>query len=332
MLQPYAIFAVCLVFVGCAVNVVFLELIIRDFPGSGNIITFFQFLFIAIEGFIDYYKFGKTKPVIPIKHYGMMVTLFFLVSVVNNYALNFNIPLPLHMIFRAGSLIANMVLGIIILKRKYKYSKYIAVIMITVGISSCTIASAKQVGKADIDVETEVSMNDFFMLVIGILMLCFALFMSARMGIFQEVLYKRFGKQPKEALFYSHALPLPVFLLLAPDIYNHIVLFSQTGRFTISPIFGIPEMWLYLLGNCITQYVCISGVFILTTECPSLVVTLVITLRKFFSLMFSVLYFKNPFTVAHWFGTFLVFAGTFMFIDMLDICKRTFYSTQAKKA
>lgn len=36
--------------------------------------------------------------------------------------------------------------------------------------------------------------------------------------------------------------------------------------------------------------VCIRGVFILTTECASLTVTLVVTLRKFVSLIFSILY------------------------------------------
>jgi UDP-xylose/UDP-N-acetylglucosamine transporter B4 len=37
------------------------------------------------------------------------------VSVTNNYALNFHIPMPLHMIFRAGSLMANMIMGIMLL-------------------------------------------------------------------------------------------------------------------------------------------------------------------------------------------------------------------------
>jgi hypothetical protein len=32
-----------------------------------------------------------------------MVTMFFTVSVVNNYALNLNIAMPLHMIFRSVS-------------------------------------------------------------------------------------------------------------------------------------------------------------------------------------------------------------------------------------
>ena len=62
-----------------------------------------------------------------------MVLMFFIVSVANNYALNFNIALPLHMVFRAGSLLANMILGIIILKKEYSPIKYISVIMISIG-------------------------------------------------------------------------------------------------------------------------------------------------------------------------------------------------------
>lgn len=38
---------------------------------------------------------------------------------------------------------------------------------------------------------------------VGIGALTFALLMSARMGIFQETLYKQFGKHSKEALFYN---------------------------------------------------------------------------------------------------------------------------------
>lgn len=40
----------------------------RDFPGCGNIVTFAQFLFIAIEGFFFEAKFGKKKPAIPIRY------------------------------------------------------------------------------------------------------------------------------------------------------------------------------------------------------------------------------------------------------------------------
>ena len=80
----------------------------------------------------------------------------------------------------------------------------------------------------------------------------------------------------------------------------------------------MPKLWLYILGNCVTQYVCIRGVFVLTTECPSLIVTLVVTLRKFVSLLFSIFYFQNPFTFQHWAATALVFGGTALFTGIFN--------------
>ncbi|XP_056595992.1 UDP-xylose and UDP-N-acetylglucosamine transporter [Triplophysa dalaica] len=310
--------ATTLVFVGCCSNVVFLELLVRDFPGCGNIVTFAQFAFIALEGFIFETNFGRKKPEIPLSNYGVMVSMFFTVSVINNYALNFNIAMPLHMIFRSGSLIANMILGIIILKKRYSTSKYLSIVLVSVGIFICTVMSAKQVN-VEQGASEEEGVYAFLHWLLGIAMLTFALLMSARMGIFQETLYKKHGKHSKEALFYNHCLPLPGFLLLSGDIYRHAVLFSQSSPVEI-PVIGhsMPVMWFYLLMNVITQYVCIRGVFILTTECASLTVTLVVTLRKFLSLVISILYFQNPFTAWHWTGTAVVFLGTLIYTEVLS--------------
>uniref|UniRef100_A0A670ZLB1 Solute carrier family 35 member B4 n=1 Tax=Pseudonaja textilis TaxID=8673 RepID=A0A670ZLB1_PSETE len=296
--------AVGLVFAGCCSNVVFLELLIREFPGSGNLITFSQFFFIALEGFVFEANFGRKPPTIPIRFYLIMVGMFFTVSVVNNYALNLNIAMPLHMIFRSGSLIASMALGIIILKKRYTVSKYISIALVSLGIFTCTLMSAKEL-------VSPVGLNHY---VLGIAALTFALLMSALMGIFQETIYKKFGKHSKEALFYNHALPLPGFLFLAPDIYRHGLLF----RLVQVPLVGLnlPIMWFYLMMNVITQYICIRGVFILTTECTSLTVTLVVTLRKFVSLIFSILYFQNSFTTWHWLGTVLVFVGMLLYTEV----------------
>lgn len=40
---------------------------------------------------------------------------------------------------------ANMIMGILILKKKYGISKYISVILITIGIITCTMVSASKV-------------------------------------------------------------------------------------------------------------------------------------------------------------------------------------------
>ena len=86
-------------------------------------------------------------------------------------------------------------------------------------------------------------------------------------------------------------------------------------------------MWAYLFCNILTQYFCIRSVYILTTECPSLVVTLVITLRKFVSLIFSIIYFQNEFTLSHWIGTAAVFLGTFLFSNIHKEILRYFQRT-----
>ena len=121
--------------------------------------------------------------------------MFFTVSVLNNYALNFNISMPLHMIFRSvskflhvfflssififkklkvfirfhffrkGSLIANMVLGIVFLEKKYSIREYISTILISAGICICTLASSKVTQTRSQDEDGEFA--DFIWWIIG---------------------------------------------------------------------------------------------------------------------------------------------------------------------
>lgn len=83
-----------------SLNIFYLHFFRLD-PGAGHLITFSQFLFIALHGFIFTSKFGTVQPKIALKNYLILVILFFTTSVVNNWAFAFNIPVPLHMIFRA---------------------------------------------------------------------------------------------------------------------------------------------------------------------------------------------------------------------------------------
>ncbi|KAH8387053.1 hypothetical protein KR093_004407, partial [Drosophila rubida] len=326
-LNMKALLAMICVFVGCCSNVVFLELIIQIDPGAGNLITFLQFLFIALEGLIFTSKFFTVKPKIAMKDYVMLVVLFFGANVCNNYAFNFNISMPLHMIFRSGSLMANMIMGIILLKKRYNLRQYSSVAMITVGIILCTLVSSGDVkDNTHHSLKVDTSYSDFFWWGVGIALLTIALLVTAYMGIYQEVIYKRYGKHPNEALFYTHMLPLPGFLVMASNIAQHWSIAINTEAVSL-PVPGMnwsvsfPLILFYLLCNVVTQYICISAVYVLTTECASLTVTLVVTLRKFVSLLFSIMYFRNPFTLSHWAGTVLVFFGTILFANVINQVK-----------
>ncbi|XP_076448075.1 UDP-xylose and UDP-N-acetylglucosamine transporter-like [Babylonia areolata] len=313
----HAVIAIGFVFLGCCSNVIFLEELIREFPDSGNLITFTAFVFNALEGFIFTSRFLTRRPAIPISYYLTMVGLFFVVQTLNNYVFSLNVSMPLQMIFRSGSLVANLVLGYFLLHKRYKRSKYFAVLLITLGVILCTIASARHVESQPS--HTGDPVYDFWIWCLGVFLLVLSLFLSARMGIFQEETYAKFGKHPSEALFYNHLLPLPGFLLLGKDIYNQVLLYNTSAPVMV-PVLGraVPQAWLILAANTVTQYVCIRSVFILTTECASLTVTLVVTLRKFTSLLVSILYFGNAFTPFHWVGTTLVFGGTLLFTEVFS--------------
>lgn len=73
------------------------------------------------------------------------------------------------------------------------------------------------------------------------------------------------------------------------------------------------KLWAFLLMNMLTQYVCIAGVNRMTSVATSLTLNLVLNLRKFSSLMFSIIYFKNDFGFGAKMGSLLVFAGTLIY-------------------
>lgn len=273
-----------------------------------------------MHGLISTSKFFSVKRIIPLKDYAILVTMFYVSTVCNNYAFNFNIPMPLLMIFRSGSLMANFIMGILVLNKKYDFWKYLSVILITIGICICTVVSGMSLDtRGDKNSrDNEYGFSLLFWWCIGIGMLTISLFVSARMGIFQEVLFKKNGKHPDEALFYAHLLPLPGFIPLFTNILDHaFIAFQSTPVFIPVIAVEMPSQVLFIIGNMFTQFLCIRSVYILTTECSSLTVTLVVTLRKFASLIFSIFYFRNPFTTAHWLGTLFVFIGTVIFVEII---------------
>ena len=64
------------------------------------------------------------------------------------------------------------------------------------------------------------------------------------------------------------------------------------------------------MGN---RYVCISGVNRMTAAASSLTLNLVLNLRKFASLLISIVYFENEFGMGARMGTGLVILGTIVY-------------------
>jgi len=333
---------ILLILFGCCSNVLTLEILTRRDSSLGNLITFAQFLFISCEGFLHQFNFSSfsLKPrQLPLLVYVKLTSIFFLTSVLNNKALDFDISIPVHTVFRSSGLTATLLLGNIFYSMKYSIHQIIACLLVTSGIIVVTLADAFKnklkdcchddisftnssiINNTSIDnsssslLSSSLSLNDSlisFNWLIGIFMLFTALFLSAFLGHEQDRTYKKYGKNTwKEMMFYSHLFALPAFSLAGRDIFNHF-----HSLFDAEPvIFHLYEMKIslpfaiILLLNLILQAICIRGVYLLTTHTNTLTCNLIITARKLISLLLSVRYFGNIFTGSHWIGSLLVFLG-----------------------
>ncbi|ORX91430.1 UAA transporter [Basidiobolus meristosporus CBS 931.73] len=321
---------VVLIFGGCCSNVFTLEVLVGGAKKSGNLVTCAQFLFVSLDGLMQHIDIPKGSYLprlkerkVPVHVWLIMVVLFFSLSVMNNLALGYHISVPLHIIFRSAGLMFNMILGWLVLNKRYSAKQIVAVILISIGVTAATLSSADTSKGVSHD---QMNYSDWM---IGVSLLLIAIVLSSLLGLYQEVTYKKYGNQWRESLFYTHFFSLPFFALFYRDILEQIQIYIASEPMKLSQVFeglplhGIaqlvlgdvacPKLLLFLVFNILTQYVCISGVHRLTGMATSLTLNLVLTLRKLVSLVISVWYFDNELSFEAMVGCSMVFLGTVLY-------------------
>ncbi|KAI5850411.1 UAA transporter [Morchella snyderi] len=286
---------VSLIFGGCCSNVFALEAIIKTEPQSGHLLTFAQFLFVALEGL--HHHFDRRSPTllkknaVPLHRWAVQILLYFSVSVLNNYAFGFRISVPVHIILRSGGSMTTLLVGWLFGKR-YTRLQLLSVLILTLGIALCAYSDNPPPPHPTSTPSSPTSTS----YITGLLILLLAQILSAFMGLYIERTYSRFGHHPREGLFYSHLLSLPLFLPLLPSIR------AQWARLPA------PLRW-HLLANAATHYVCSRGVNLLAARSSALTVTVVLNVRKLVSLVVSVWVFGNVLGWGVGVGAGVVFVG-----------------------
>ncbi|KAI9199458.1 UAA transporter family-domain-containing protein [Polychytrium aggregatum] len=332
--------ALIMIFGGCCSTVVSLEVLIRDHSDSVELITFAQFTFISFMGLLN--NIQRTKPGsalpyelqtrhIPLKQYAIMVLLFFMSTLTGNQAMRYPIPMPLNIIFRSGSLLANMLVGWMFFSRRFSSKQVFAIFVVTVGIITTTFASSHASAGAGPGFGFSISF------LTGIALMVFSIILSCLLGQVQQATFTTYGKHWRESLFYTHALALPAFVFVLPSILKSIDDFNQSpwvGLLEYSELetltrwswiwrllamVRLPRMWFFLMASTVAQFVCIAGVQKLSSMTSSVAVTLILSVRKLASLIISIYVFSNPFTLLHWLGVAKVIIGTGMYMDLIKM-------------
>lgn len=104
----------------------------------GTLLTFVQFVFVAVTGYVA--QFDHTQPPffvsprkVPLRRWLINILLFFSINVLNNYAFNYDISVPVHIILRSGGSITTMGAGYLYGKR-YSRAQIVAVALLSVGV------------------------------------------------------------------------------------------------------------------------------------------------------------------------------------------------------
>lgn len=351
-----------LIFGGCCSNAITMERITSTYPHSGVLVTFFQFLIVFLYGLPSQLTFTRPEtaqaangnpnnhetpsrsPIarrtwlprlkkrrVPLLPYLIQVALFFVLSTLNNAAFAYHIPMTVHIIFRSGGMIVNMVLGWLLVKKRYTLRQVISVLVVTVGIVLTTLSASKPKSKAATSQTVETSLYAQ-----GIAILSLALLLSGFLGLVQDWVFARYitptesqaGSDPdvlpswQENMFFLHTLALPLFFFSKENIIGELSRMSISAPISSCTIPSrmqhyipaytstIPSIFIYLFLNTITQLLCVMGVNRLTGRVTSLTVTLILTVRKAVSLLLSVAVYGRQSNAAMWAGAALVFIGT----------------------
>lgn len=309
-----------LIFGGCCSNVFTLEKIVTNNPESGNIVTFAQFFFIALEGYIHF--FDRSRPPfylqqnkVPLKRWSLTIIMFFLISVLNNSVFIFKISIPIHIIFRSSGTAVVMIIGWLIAKKTYNKIQISSAVLLTIGAIITTLYKDHNIfAKRDEGNEGFLSvLSNDVLFFIGIGVLLFAAILMALLGLYNEETYKKYGKHWQENVFYSHLFGLPIFLFMFPRIITEFKnLLKYPESFNILG-FELPKQIVYLGLNVLTQFFCVRGANMLAGNTTALTVSVVLLLRKFTSLLLSMWLFNNRLSATGSFGAFLVFFGAFLY-------------------
>lgn len=341
--------ATCIIFGGCCGNVITLEDMIHVDKELPNLLTFCQFVFIALINLPMFVEFENGRPRlkrlhIPFKVYLLAVMLFYLSTVGNNSIFQYNITIPIHITFRCFSTVFTMITSFILLGKRYTFLQIFSSLFLTVGaiiaslykdhefnfkeflknfsettskpptvtpttsMTNSTSTTEFLVNKLHIDS----SLDTLF--IQGMLILIGSSILMSVLQCYNEWMYKKYGKHWQENLFYLHLLSIPLFFSNLQGLKKQsLEVIQYPGGFEIFNIYFSTKIIVFFL-NLLTQYFCIAGVNMLASNTDATTLSIVLLVRKFVSLILSVVLYKNKMSYTAYVGIISVFSGAFIYI------------------
>lgn len=214
----------------------------------------------------------------------------------SNMALRY-VTYPLQVIFKSAKPIAVMIIGLVICKR-YTIQRYFFVLMIVVGVVVFKLFESKE-GKS-IKKDKSVDATNWEQMT-GIGLLILSLSMDGALGAIQDRIkdiYTPSSRQMMLSMTCYATIIAGSIALVKGELYE-VYHFAQEH----------PNLLWHLASYGIVASIGQLFIFIMVSSFGSLACSVTTTVRKFFSVVFSIIFFQNPSTPVQWIGAVLVFSA-----------------------
>eukprot|EP00474_Spongospora_subterranea_P008821 CRZ09279.1 hypothetical protein [Spongospora subterranea] len=225
---------------------------------------------------------------VPIKDYLMISSAYIGAMLSSNMALRF-VNYPTQVLGKSCKMIPVMLMGVFINKKRYRKREYIQVLLISLGIS---IFMGFQ-GSSD--------KRDAVQRIEGVALLLISLFLDGFTGPLQERVISNHRPSVHGMMFGTNVYAIPICL--------GIMIFQGTFGEALSFVQKYPMVLRDIGEFCIFSALGQNVIFLTMFRFDSLILTTITTTRKFFTIMFSVLWFGNAINAMQWVGVTGVFAG-----------------------
>uniref|UniRef100_A0A182MGA7 Sugar phosphate transporter domain-containing protein n=1 Tax=Anopheles culicifacies TaxID=139723 RepID=A0A182MGA7_9DIPT len=228
----------------------------------------------------------------PKVYYASSALTYLLAMISSNMALRW-VAYPMQVVAKAAKPIPVMLLGVLVGRKSYTLQKYVFVLLIVVGVVLFMFKDKK----SDTVLEHES---------LGQLLLVLSLLMDGLTGAVQERMR-------------AHSAPSAQHMMLAMNGWSAMIVsigLLVTGEGKAFVLFASrhPELFTHLTLLALTGALGQLFIFMMVSSFGALACSVVTTTRKFFTVLFSVLFFGNVLSGRQWIGAVLVFCG--LFADM----------------
>ncbi|KAL3068134.1 hypothetical protein niasHT_027964 [Heterodera trifolii] len=235
----------------------------------------------------------KSLDNVPLRLYSMCSTSYFLAMLFSSYALEW-VNYPTQVLGKSCKPIPIMLFGVLFAHKRYGLRKYFYVLLIVTGMAIFLYKPQKgSVG---------------FQFGSGELFLCLSLAMDGFTGAVQDRIRHYHTTDKWTMMFSMNAFSsafLALILLASGELF-------QFFRFVAAYPFILQQMFLFSLSGAVGQ----CFIFKTVTDFGPLTCSIITTLRKLFSLVFSIIIFSHPYTNRHVLGIIFVFAA--LILDAID--------------